>query len=84
MESPYVLKMSEHLAEFIRYKRNISDLSQVELAKMAKVARSHICNIESRGANITIGMAGRIFQALSTNFMDFGVFLEQKEKEKLS
>lgn len=61
----------KHVGRNIRRLRRESNISQEELARLAKIDRSHIGRIERGEINATLLMLERISKALKTNVNSF-------------
>lgn len=59
--------------ENIKKYRKSKKLTQQELADMTEISREYICDVENanRNKHITIGLLGRIAQALDTDMSKF-------------
>ena len=57
--------------EKLRIKRVVKNLSQKELADIAKVNRSYISQIESGSTNPSIAVLAKLADALGCNIKDF-------------
>lgn len=75
------ININKHFGEEIQKFRKKQNLSQLELAELAKVDLSTINRIERGIANVTLKRAFRITKALHTPFYKF--FLSDKKTRKV-
>lgn len=64
MSDPDLARLSEHLANNLRFIRQRRGITQGQLAKLCEVPRSTIANLEAGGSNPTLSVLARLGRAL--------------------
>ena len=64
MADPDLARLTDHLAENLRFIRHRRSLTQGQLAKLCGVPRSTVANLEAGGSNPTLSVLSRLGQAL--------------------